>query len=108
MSQVFSKSDYTKAIADLNLKDNSFELPKGDSPKESEVSFVDHLKASVEGVDQLQKSADKMAVAVSSGKSEDIHGTMLALTQAELGFNLMVQVRNKALEAYQEIMRLPV
>jgi flagellar hook-basal body complex protein FliE len=33
---------------------------------------------------------------------------MLAATQAELSFNLMVQVRNKALEAYNEIMRMPV
>lgn len=108
MSQVFSKSDYTKAISDLNLKKSSLDLTKTGPSQEGAVSFVDHLQASVESVDQMQKSADKMAVAVSSGKSEDIHGTMLALTQAELGFNLMVQVRNKALEAYQEIMRLPV
>ena len=41
-------------------------------------------------------------------KTENIHETMLALSHADLSFKLMVQVRNKALEAYQEVMRMQV
>jgi flagellar hook-basal body complex protein FliE len=52
------------------------------------------------------KAASRTELA--SGKTGNIHETMLAATQAELSFNLMVQVRNKALEAYNEIMRMPV
>ncbi len=76
--------------------------------KESGTSFLDHLSDSVKGVDKMQKNSDVMTNKVASGQSEDLHETMLAVTQAELGFNLLVQVRNRALEAYQEVMRMPI
>ena len=71
-------------------------------------SFMDHLRSNLEEVNQMQKRADSMAMDLSSGKSDNLHETMLATTQAELTFNLMVQLRNRALEAYQEVMRMPV
>jgi flagellar hook-basal body complex protein FliE len=71
-------------------------------------SFMDHLKGSLADVNDMQKRADSMAMDLASGKSENLHETMLATTQAELTFNLMVQLRNRALEAYQEVMRMPV
>jgi len=71
-------------------------------------SFMDHLKQGISEVNQMQKTADKMSMEVASGKSENLHETMLATTQAELTFNLMVQLRNRALEAYQEVMRMQV
>ena len=74
----------------------------------SSLSFFDQLKAGVAEVDQAQKSADKMATEVASGKSGNLHETMLAISTAELQFNLMVQIRNRALEAYQEVMRMQV
>lgn len=76
--------------------------------KTSEVSFLDYLKNSVSEVNESQKNADKMAANVATGKTENIHETMLALSQAEVEFKMMVQVRNKALEAYQEVMRMQV
>jgi flagellar hook-basal body complex protein FliE len=69
---------------------------------------MDHLKGSLAEVNEMQKRADSMAMDLASGKSENLHETMLATTQAELTFNLMVQLRNRALEAYQEVMRMPV
>jgi len=71
-------------------------------------SFMEHLQESVQEVNVMQKDADKMAVDVATGKSDNLHETMLAATKAELSFNLMVQVRNKVLEAYQEVMRMQV
>lgn len=71
-------------------------------------SFYDHLKEAVTEVNQLQVESDKKATDLANGKDTNIHETMLSASQAELSFNLMVQVRNKALEAYQEIMRMPV
>jgi len=78
------------------------------SEQSSTTSFSDHLMDSVKQVDQLQKTSDKMAADLASGKSENLHETMLAASHAELSFNLMVQVRNKALEAYHEVMRMQV
>ncbi len=71
-------------------------------------SFIDHLKEAVTEVNEAQIFADKKATDLATGKETNIHDTMLAATKAELNFNLMVQVRNKALEAYQEVMRMPV
>lgn len=71
-------------------------------------SFMDHLQNGIKEVDAMQKQSDKMATDLASGKEQNLHETMLAATQAELGFNLMVQVRNRVLEAYQEVMRMPV
>ena len=71
-------------------------------------SFLNMLQQSISEVGNYQVTADKAAADLATGKSENIHQTMLALSQAELSFNMMVQVRNKALEAYQEVMRMQV
>lgn len=69
---------------------------------------MEHLKSGLAEVNEMQKRADSMAMDLASGKNDNLHETMLATTQAELTFNLMVQLRNRALEAYQEVMRMPV
>ncbi len=76
-----------------------------DAPKKS---FSDFINESLDEVNAEQKTSDQMTTDLATGKSENIHETMLAMSKAELSFNLMVQVRNKALEAYQEVMRMPV
>jgi flagellar hook-basal body complex protein FliE len=43
-----------------------------------------------------------------SGEGEDLHTTVLATTQAELSFNMFLQMRNKVVSAYQEIMRMQI
>lgn len=78
------------------------------SNKSSTPSFMEHLEQGITSVNENQKLADSAATDLATGKNQNIHETMLAVTQAELTFNMMVQVRNKALEAYQEIMRMPV
>lgn len=81
---------------------------KSESKDTGSPSFIDHLKEGIEDVNKSQKLADQKASDLATGKNDNIHETMLAASQAELGFNLMVQIRNKALEAYQEVMRMPV
>ena len=43
-----------------------------------------------------------------SGESRDLHTTVIAMQKADLSFQMMMQVRNKIVQAYQEIMRMPV
>lgn len=74
----------------------------------SGTSFFDQLKGGITEVNDLQRDSDKMSVDLASGKNGNLHETMLAVSTAELAFNLMVQVRNRALEAYQEVMRMQV
>lgn len=83
------------------------QLPDQQGAKKSK-NFSELLKESLVEVNNQQAVADKMATNIAIGKSENIHETMLAISEAELSFKLMVQIRNKALEAYQEIMRMQV
>ena len=68
--------------------------------------FIELLRAEVNRVNSTHASADRQVEDLVVGRSSDIHGTMIALTKADMSFRLMTQVRNKALEAYQEIMRM--
>ena len=76
--------------------------------KSSSPTFFDHIKEGIENVNDVQKASNKATTDLVTGKNKNIHETMLTSAYAGLSFNLMVQVRNKALEAYQEVMRMPV
>lgn len=81
--------------------------PTAQSSKEGG-SFLDHLQNSIGDANKMQIEADKLSVDVATGKSGNLHEAMLAMSQAQLGFNFLVQVRNKALDAYNEVMRMQV
>ncbi len=61
------------------------------------------MRAVSEQHDQASAAVDQFL----SGKEEDPHNMMLAVQRADLSFDLFVQVRNKVLQAYQEVMRMP-
>ena len=56
----------------------------------------------------LQDQADSAALDMISGGQTELHDVMIAAEQANLGFQLTLQLRNKIVEAYQEIMRMQV
>jgi flagellar hook-basal body complex protein FliE len=80
----------------------------GSAGKISGDSFADSLKKAVNSVDALQKDADVKMQELATGKSQNIHETMIAAEKADIALKLMVQVRNKIIDAYQEIMRMQV
>ncbi|MFK7827387.1 MAG: flagellar hook-basal body complex protein FliE [Oligoflexales bacterium] len=92
----------------LNWSKKQQNSTESTGPTEDEKSFLDYVSEGVKTVNNIQANADKMSTNLATGKQENIHETMLAISQAELSFKLMVQVRNKALEAYQEVMRMQV
>lgn len=71
-------------------------------------NFADSLKDAVQSVNDLQKNADVMSQKLATGESKNIPEVMLAVEKADIALKLMVQVRNKMIEAYQEIMRMQV
>ena len=104
-----SNKSAEKILSQLkDIQSESHKLTQGDSGKADSKSFSEYLKDGINDVNASHKVADHMATELATGKSGNIHETMLAATKAELSFNLMVQIRNKALEAYSEIMRMPV
>jgi len=71
-------------------------------------SFADTLAQSLDKVNTLQKEADVAIQDFATGDTRNIHETMIAVGKADLAFRLTMQVRNKMVEAYQEVMRLQV
>jgi flagellar hook-basal body complex protein FliE len=71
-------------------------------------SFATLLQQSLERVDGLQHEADAAARAFALGQAPSVHDTMIAMEKADLSLRLTTKVRNKVVEAYQEIMRMQV
>ena len=72
----------------------------------SRVSFKDTLKTLTLEVDRQLKEANQKAEDFALGKKNDLHEIMIASEKADLSFRFLMQIRNKLLEAYQEIMRM--
>jgi flagellar hook-basal body complex protein FliE len=85
------------------------EIPKqiGNAPKAGSVpSFGEFLKSAVQNVDDLQNQSDQAIKQFMAGDGPDIHTVILAANKADISFQMMMQIRNKLVQAYQEIMRI--
>ena len=74
----------------------------------SRESFGATIRDAVQQVNNLQSQADALAQKLAVGDPVDTHEVMLAMQKASLALQLTIQVRNKVIEAYQEIMRMQV
>lgn len=70
--------------------------------------FGDVFEGLVSSVDAKQKDAQAVTRDVLLGKTDNLHQSMIAMQEAGVAFQLMVEVRNKVVESYQELMRMPV
>ena len=79
------------------------------NPKEIQIpeSFGKMLAHSLNEVNQLKLNADEAINDLAAGKQKDIHQTMISLEKADVAFQLMMQIRNKIVAAYETIMRMP-
>jgi flagellar hook-basal body complex protein FliE len=84
------------------------EAQSGNGPAGVGSSFFEALQKSMEEVNENQLQADSSIKDLMAGKSKNIHETMLAIQKADLSLKTMMQVRNKILEAYKEVMRMQV
>ncbi|MCI5041943.1 MAG: flagellar hook-basal body complex protein FliE [Donghicola eburneus] len=71
-------------------------------------SFGDRVNDAINNVAQAQNNAADAAKAYETGKTDDIASVMVEQQVASLGFQMTLQVRNKALSAYRDIMNMPV
>ena len=79
---------------------------KTEGPSGVHKSFSEFLEAQIEDVNDTQIQADKAVASVATGRSHNLHEMMIALDRADVNFRLATKVRNKVVEAYQEIMRM--
>ncbi len=78
------------------------------TPAADGANFADKIGNALQSVSDGERTADLMAQDVAAGGDTPVHELMIATTKATLGVETLVQVRNKAVEAYQEIMRMQV
>ncbi|PWN05171.1 flagellar hook-basal body complex protein FliE [Rhodohalobacter mucosus] len=73
-----------------------------------EGSFADMIRDAVQSVDAMQKESETGVENILAGKAENIHEVMISMQKAQLSFQLMVEMRNKAVETYQELSRMQI
>ena len=71
-------------------------------------SFADAIGQGLDQVDSLDRTAADKAVKAATGDLTDVHDYVMAATQAQVATELTTTVRNKALEAFNDIMRMPL
>ena len=104
-------------ISPVNVADSIPKLAKAGTAPDSSGSaefgpagrgFRNAVEKAVAEGNNLQHQADDLAVKLATGDVEDVHKAMIAMNKAKLALDFTIQVRNKVVEAYQEIMRMQV
>lgn len=78
------------------------------SDKENELSFKNIFNDALNNYIGAEEKVDEDIYKLSIGESDDLHNLMINTQKAEMSLDLFLQLRNKALDAYNEIMRLSV
>jgi flagellar hook-basal body complex protein FliE len=78
------------------------------SAQSSQGNFTDKLHDAMQSVNATQQRADQLTTAYETGQTQDVAKVMLARQEASVGFEATLQVRNKLLSAYQDIMKMGV
>ena len=70
--------------------------------------FASVLASTVDGLQASQATADSLAAQAATGDLKDVHDYMIASNEAKLATEMVVTIKNKAVEAFTEIMRMPI
>lgn len=90
------------SLPNLNLSNNTSQTSANGT------SFSQMLNNALNNVNAMQQTADQAGVQLAAGNTTDIHNVMIATEQASLAMDLAVQVRNKVVEAYQQMMQMQI
>jgi flagellar hook-basal body complex protein FliE len=82
------------------------DVPAHGSTDGSESGFREVLHSAIDDIHQLEDQAESKVAGVLSGSGSDVHSALIAVEKADLSFQLMMQVRNKIVSAYEEISRM--
>lgn len=81
-------------------------IPKTSNEPSDEISFGDLLRSALDSVNRAQWEAEHISTALALGDVNDIHQVTIATEKANLALQLTISIRNRAIEAYQEISRM--
>ncbi len=98
-----------KKIEGVNPLASSDLVKKGkEVEKSGQSDFGEVLKESLNEVNELQKKGQEAMSDIATGQVKDLHQAALAIDKAEMSMKLMLEVRNKAINAYKEILRTQI
>lgn len=86
----------------------SLSQPSADAPTLAGDDFASVFKAVLANVNQSQQQSSQLAASFERGQHQDLAGVMIAQQKSRLAFQATLQVRNKLVSAYQDIMNMPV
>jgi flagellar hook-basal body complex protein FliE len=95
------------AISPISIP-SSVELPSAQPAATSGGDFQNVLQSAIRQVEASRSNADSAVQGFIAGGDQELHSTILATQNAELQFAMFMQVRNKVVSAYEEIMRMQV
>ena len=99
---------YLRAVSMPSISPIIERLAQKPATSEPTTSFTTVLQKATTALEQLDREAVQTQLDLVSGNARDMHTATLSAEKASLALDLVVSVRNKAIEAYQEIMRMPV
>ncbi len=102
MSSINFPSSFNMADQALNGLSDSHPVEKASS------DFADMFNTTMKEVIASQNNGEKAIEQLNSGEAQNLHDVMIAVEQADLSLRMMVQLRNKALEAYNEIIKMNI
>ncbi|MEI6125800.1 MAG: flagellar hook-basal body complex protein FliE [Pseudomonadota bacterium] len=94
----FSIQGLTSSLNPLSTVNQADKKPKGDD-------FGKVLFDQLKEVNKLQSESNKAIELLAAGKQENIHETMIAMEKASTSFQMMMQIRNKIIEAYDQVIK---
>ncbi len=97
-----------EALKLMPVKGTLAETPIVDKPQQPEKSFGEFLQDALNNVNNLQNESKQASLNMAAGKVEDIAEVTIASEKAAIALQLTMQVRNKVVDAYQEVMRMQV
>lgn len=100
--------DVIKALGSIDPRAAYGAVPVEPAPGGGGGGFQEQLIRALEKVDSLAKVSNDMVDGMISGRVTETHDVMIAARESQLAFELLLEVRNKLLESYQEIMRTQV
>ena len=95
INSIQAVTDFSPVITNLSINN-------------SEEKLSNHFLMELQKVNDKQISSEHLLQDLAAGKTDNIHHLMLSLGDAKLSLQLLVQVRNKLLEGYQDILRMQV
>ena len=95
----------SNTISSLRILPAEIEPIRPQAPAEDS-EFMGTLRAAMNDLESVHAQAERKVSQLLEGNGMDVHSAMIAVEKAELSFQLMMQVRNKIVQAYQEIARM--